>query len=115
MCATAGLSNDQSLAFETEVQHSRTRRGERGGNRASRLGGAIAKETAAAAGSAHFGRCCSGGRRAGDQVVDRGGGDTGREALARAPLRGDLASHFVPITLLEGAPKRHRGVANRLE
>src|SRR5260370_27283474 len=105
----------EAFALDGVVEQPRTAVGQRARNRGARVRRSIAEQTPSAAGTADFGRRRARLSRPRDQAVDRRRRDARRQTLAVLPLGRDVPSYFVPVPALEGAPHRHRRVANALE
>src|SRR5439155_2100702 len=115
MRAMARLSKPQAFRFDVILEQARTSRSQRRSDGVARRWRAVAEEAAAAARSAHFGGGRAGGRRARDEIVDRGRGHAGREALAGVPLGRDLPADLVPVAALKRRTHCRRRIANPLE
>src|SRR5438067_13040476 len=113
--AIATLSNPQAFRLDLVVEQPRAAGGERRGDRALRVGRAVADQAAAAPRAADLGACRAGRHGTRDEIVDSRCRDTRREPLAIFPFPGDLAAHFVPVAALERGAHRDRRVANVLE
>src|SRR5262249_33909554 len=115
MRAMAALSKPQPFRLDAILEDlgAAGRQRRRDGRLRSRR--SVAEETPAAARATNFRRRRARGRGAGDEIVDRRGGDAGRELLPVLPFPGDLAADLVPIAADERLAHRRGRVAYLLE
>src|SRR5262245_4784620 len=114
-CAIGWLSTREPVPLDGVVEQSRSTAGKCLRNCRPFGWWAVAEETSAAAGPADLCRCCTGAHRTGDEIVDRGGRDAGREPLAVLPFLCDGRTDAIPIATRQ--PFAHSGgrVTNTLE
>src|SRR6185436_15172493 len=100
--AIGGLSTREAVPLETEGQELGAAGAQRRFDVALPVGRPVAEQAAAAARATDFRRRRAGAARAGDQVVDGGGRDAGRQALPVLPLPRARRAHAAPVLAREG-------------
>src|ERR1051325_660237 len=114
-CAMGRLSTRQTVTLDGEIEQAGTTSGQRFGDRAAFVRWAVAEQTSAATGPAHFRRGRASGHGARNQRIDGGSCDTRRQTLPVLPLFGDGGANAIPIASLKTLAHRRGGIANAFE
>src|SRR5690606_758935 len=112
---SSGAIHAESFGFDAEVEQPRPRAGKRLADCGRAFRRRQAEQAAASARAAHLASirsCCLG---AGEQIVDRGRADAGREPLAVLPLARQGPAHLGPVAAHQGLAHGGRGVADAFE